>query len=200
MRKVLQWFIVAALVAASIFLAFTIHGERCYHRGYDDALASIKPDTVYIDNTIHYDKPEPDTVYRDTGRVVYVPVIVKDSTGHVDTTNVPMHPEVKQYGDSTYRAQVSGIDPNLDWIEVYQRTFYITKVVPEYKYPTFALSPAISANLFPGSFGIGGGLDVDYWYKRWQFSAEGGYAVNFTNTMNTGFYAKGTVKYNLILR
>ena len=129
MRNVLQWIGVVALVVASIFLAATISGDRGYRKGFYDALASIKPDTVYIDNTIHYDKPEPDTVYRDTGRVVYVPVIVKDSTGHADTTAVPMHPEVKQYEDSTYRAQVSGIQPNLDWIEVYQRTTYITKEV-----------------------------------------------------------------------
>ncbi len=199
MRKVLQWFIVAALVAASIFLAFTIQGGRCYHRGYDDALASIKPDTEYVEKEIYIDKPVPVIVYRDTGRVIYVPV--KDSTGHVDT--ISMHPEVMYYSDPAkelYELQISGIQPNLDWIKVYERTAYINVPVPEYKYPTFALSPAISANLFPGSFGIGGGLDVDYWYKRWQFSAEGGYAVNFTNTLNTGFYAKGTVKYNLILR
>lgn len=195
MRKVLQWFIVAALVAASIFLAFTIHGERCYHRGYDDALASIKPDTEYVEKEIYIDKPVPDTIFRDTGRVVEVQV-------H-DTTIFYLPAEVKQYSDPAkelYELQISGIQPSLDWIKVYERTAYIDVPVPEYKYPTFALSPAISANLFPGSFGIGGGLDVDYWYKRWQFSAEGGYAVNFTNTMNTGFYAKGTVKYNLILR
>ena len=129
MRNVLQWIGVVALVVAAIFLAATISGDRNYRKGFYDALASIKPDTVYIDNTIHYDKPEPETVYRDTGRVVYVPVIVKDSIGHADTTAVPMHPEVKQYEDSTYRAQVSGIYPNLDWIEVHQKTTYITREV-----------------------------------------------------------------------
>lgn len=30
-----------------------------YKRGYADALASIKPDTVYIKDTSHYDKPKP---------------------------------------------------------------------------------------------------------------------------------------------
>ena len=193
MRKVLQWFIVAALVAASIFLAFS--NRREYDRGYKDALASIKPDTEYVEKEIYTDKPVPVTEYKDTGRVVEILI-------H-DTTYVYLPREVRQFADPNkeiYELQVSGIDPTLDWIKVKQKTAYINVPVPEYKYPTFALSPAISANLFPGSFGIGGGLDVDYWYKRWQFSAEGGYAVNFTNTMNTGFYAKGTVKYNLILR
>lgn len=193
MRKVLQWFIVAALVAASIFLAFS--NRREYDMGYNDALASIKPDTEYVEKEIYIDKPVPVTEYKDTGRVVEILI-------H-DTTYVYLPREVRRFADPNkeiYELQVSGIDPTLDWIKVKQKTAYINVPVPEYKYPTFALSPSIGANLFPGSFGIGGGLDVDYWYKRWQFSAEGGYAVNFTNTMNTGFYAKGTVKYNLILR
>lgn len=188
----------AGIVLVAVF-SWKIGGNRGYSAGYSDALASIKPDTVYIDNTIHYDKPEPDTVYRDTGRVVYVPVIVKDSTGHADTTAVPMHPEIKQYEDSTYRAQVSGIQPNLDWIEVYQRTFYITKVVPEYKYPTFALSPTIDAFVLPGHFSLGGGLALDYWKGRWQFSAEAGYGLHSDlQTISPGWYGKGSVKYNLI--
>ena len=129
MRNVLQWIGVVALVAASIFLAATISGDRNYRKGFYDALASIKPDTEYVDKPVYIDNPVPVVVFRDTGRVVYIPVIVKDSTGHADTTAAPMHPEIKQYEDSTYRAQVSGIYPNLDWIEVHQKTTYITKEV-----------------------------------------------------------------------
>lgn len=197
--RILDDILLVVCVIVVAYFSWQISGNRSYSAGYSDALASIKPDTVYIDNTIHYDKPDPDTVYRDTGRVVYVPVIVKDSTGHADTTAVPMHPEVKQYEDSTYRAQVSGIQPNLDWIEVYQRTFYITKVVPEYKYPTFALSPTIDAFVLPGTFGAGGGLEIDYWKGRWQFSAEGGYGVfyDFKRAI-AGPYGQIGAKYNLI--
>ncbi len=116
---------VALLVGAVLWLACSVS----YRAGLRHAPTPGKPDTEYVDKPIYIDKPVPVFVYRDTGRVVYVPVVVKDSTGHVDTTAAPMHPEVKQYEDSTYRAQVSGIQPNLDWIEVYQRTYYITREV-----------------------------------------------------------------------
>ena len=168
MSKALQWIGVVALVVAAIFLAATISGDRNYRKGFYDALASIKPDTVYIDNTIHYDKPEPDTVYRDTGRVVYVPVIIKDSTGHADTTAVPMHPEVKQYEDSTYRAQVSGIQPNLDWIEVNQRTTYITKEVqvtgpaPRWSFGVTAGPGILYDGKLHGGIGIVAGLQYRF--------------------------------------
>lgn len=189
--------IVCVIVVA--YFSWQISGNRSYSAGYSDALASIKPDTEYVDKPIYIDNPVPVIEYRDTGRVAYVPVIIKDSTGHADTTAIPMNPEVKQYEDSTYRAQVSGIQPNLDWIEVYQRTFYITKVVPEYKYPTFALSPTTDAFVLPGTFGAGGGLEIDYWKGRWQFSAEGGYGVFYDfNRAIAGPYGQIGAKYNLI--
>ncbi len=197
--RILDDILLVACVIVVAYFSWQISGNIYYSSGYDDALASIKPDTEYVDKPIYIDKPVPVIEYRDTGRVVYVPVIVKDSTGHADTTAIPMHPEVKQYEDSTYRAQVSGIQPNLDWIEVYQRTFYITKVVPEYKYPTFALSPTIDAFVLPGTFGAGGGLEIDYWKGRWQFSAEGGYGVfsDFKRSI-AGPYGQIGAKYNLI--
>ena len=174
--------------------------DRGYQVGYDSGYVAPHPaDTEYVDKPIYIDNPVPVIEYRDTGRVVYVPVIIKDSTGHADTTAAPMHPEIKQYEDSTYRAQVSGIQPNLDWIEVHQMTAYITKVVPEYKYPTFALSPTIDAFVLPGHFSFGGGLEIDYWKGRWQFSAEGGYGVfyDFKRAI-AGPYGQIGAKYNLI--
>jgi len=197
--RILDDILLVVCVIVVAYFSWQISGNIHYSSGYDDALASIKPDTEYVDKPIYIDKPVPVIEYRDTGRVVYVPVIVKDSTGHADTTAIPMNPEVKRYEDSTYRAQVSGIQPNLDWIEVYQRTFYITKVVPEYKYPTFALSPTIDAFVLPGTFGAGGGLEIDYWKGRWQFSAEGGYGVFYDfKSAIAGPYGQIGAKYNLI--
>ncbi|MBO7684835.1 MAG: hypothetical protein J6Y20_04710 [Lachnospiraceae bacterium] len=198
-KRVLAIIALAAGIILVAVFSWKISGNRSYSAGYSDALASIKPDTEYVDKPIYIDHPVPVIKYRDTGRVVYVPVIVKDSTGHADTTAAPMHPEVKQYEDSTYRAQVSGIQPNLDWIEVYQRTFYITKVVPEYKYPSFALSPSIGAFVAPGHFSFGGGLALDYWKDRWQLSVEGGYGIHSDlQTITPGWYGKVGIKYNLI--
>ena len=149
-----------------------------------------------MDNPIYIDNPVPVIVYRDTGRVIYVPV--KDSAGHVDT--ISMHPEVMYYSDPAkelYELQISGIGPNLDWIKVHEKTAYINVPVPEYKYPKLFVSPEIRAIAIPGAFGAGGGIGVDYWKDRWQLSASGGYAVDFTNKVNTGPYAIATAKYNL---
>lgn len=76
-----------------------------------------RQDTVVIRDTVKIDKPipiyiksEPDTLY--------IPSI--DST-------VVMNKETKLYKDSLYEVQVSGIRPNLDYINVYPKTTYITK-------------------------------------------------------------------------
>lgn len=200
-KRILAIIALAAGIVLVAVLSWKISGNRGYSAGYSDALASIKPDTEYVDKPIYIDNPVPVIEYRDTGRVVYVPVIVKDSSGHADTTAVPMHPEVKQYEDSTYRAQVSGIQPNLDWIEVHQRITYITKVVPEYKYPSIAISPSIGAFVAPGHFSFGGGLALDYWKDRWQFSVEGGYGIHSDfNSILPGWYGQAKAKYNLFRR
>ena len=39
--------------------------------------------------------------------------------------------ETKVYEDSTYKAQISGYEPRLDYIEVYPRTITITETVTE---------------------------------------------------------------------
>ena len=76
-----------------------------------------RQDTVVIRDTVKIDKPipiyiksEPDTLY--------IPSI--DSTVTIDK-------ETKLYKDSLYEVQVSGIRPNLDYINVYPKTTYITK-------------------------------------------------------------------------
>lgn len=67
-------------------------------------------DTVKFDNpTLIYVKTEPDTLYIES----------------IDST-VVMNKETKVYRDSTYEAQISGFIPNLDYINVYPKTTYIT--------------------------------------------------------------------------
>lgn len=90
-------------------------------------------ETLRID-TVYYEKPEPVRVLPPTFASVKVPrllfardtvfekVVVQD-----DSVELAVTVERKQYGDSTYRAQVSGprigaLGPSLDWIETYNRT------------------------------------------------------------------------------
>lgn len=203
-QKFCAIFIAVVLVILIAGIASKISHKVGYDQGYADAIASIKPDTVWRDTTIYKEKPVPVIEYRDTGRLVYVKIPVKDTTGHADTNIVPLPTLVRQYADTvdhSYELQISGVDPQLDWIKVHQKTAYITVPVPEYKYPRFAASPALDAFVLPGFYGVGGGLELDFWVDRWQFSGGGGYAIeSVQGGAERGPYGKFSVKYNLIRR
>lgn len=195
-------------------------GQRIgYKKGYTDALASIKPDTVYIKDTSHYDKPEPvETV---TGDYIQVKAgtiaalkkqiaVLEESLNNVPDTvkvylkdssevQVSLPIERKTYRDSTYACQISGIQPSLDWIETYNKTAYITVPVPTYQYPKFVLSPVVDALVLPKSYFIGAGIEVNYYINRWEFSGGGGYGIEtFPGQTTKGPYGKFNIKYNLI--
>lgn len=83
----------------------------------------IKTDTLTIVkvDTIRIVQPQAVKVVRDT-------ITIRDT---VYKGKIFVH-EVKHYGNSTYTAQVSGINANLDFIEVYPRT--ITKYITNTEY------------------------------------------------------------------
>ena len=190
-------FIIVVLAILLACIASKISHKNGYKQGYSDALSSIKPDTVWRDTTIYEEKPVPVIEYRDTGRLVYVKIPVKDTTGHADTNVVPLPTLVRQYADTvdhSYELQISGVDPQLDWIKVHQKTAYITVPVPEYKYPTFIASPVLGAFVLPGSYGVGGGLELDFWHNRWEFSGGGGYAIeSIQGGVERGLYGKFSI-------
>lgn len=73
----------------------------------------VKYDTIYKEKPVPiYVKSKPDTVYIES----------------LDTTAV-MNKETKVYKDSTYEVQISGFQPQLDWLEVYPKTTYVTETV-----------------------------------------------------------------------
>ena len=74
-------------------------------------------------------------------------VAVHDTTRINDTTFVVLPREVRQYADSTYRAQVSGVEPSLDWIEVYQRTTTITNYITKVQRPKWDAAVFAQASL-----------------------------------------------------
>ena len=87
------------------------------------------PDTLRIRDTLVIDRPVPVEV-----RVVDTMLVALVDTVQVrvqDTVQVMVQVprEVKVYSDSSYRAQVSGYRPSLDWIEVYPQTTVVTKTI-----------------------------------------------------------------------
>lgn len=201
-------FIVVCLAIVAAGFACKIAHKRGYRVGWDDALASIKPDTLWRTDTIYKDRPVPVEV-KPSGQEMYPIgtvaqlkkvidslVSVKPDTAFVQ---IPIPTETKLYGDSTYTAQVSGYKPTLDWIKVYPRTAYITKPVPEYKYPSLVVSPKAGIEILPQNLFVGAGVGVDYWTGRFQISVEAGYGLDIHDKVQTpGWYAEWKVGYNLI--
>ena len=94
---------------------------------------SVTRDTVVVVDTAYYDRP----VAKDSVRTRYVTrwLPAKHDTisntvtmwAH-DTVAVEVPITSKHYGSDTYDAWVSGFEPSLDSIRVYQRTAYVTEI------------------------------------------------------------------------
>ena len=104
-------------------------------RGNGDG--AVYTDTVTVVDSIPYYYPVP----RDSAVVRYevvrlqvadtARVTVRDTVRVADSVQVVLPITQKVYGDSTYRAYVSGYNPELDSIFVFAPTKYVTTIVKE---------------------------------------------------------------------
>ena len=122
------------------------------------------PDTVYLDKLKYYpvyidsEIPEPQIIYRDSIHYVL------------------MEKVIKEYKTEEYFAKISGVDPNLDYIETYNKTITNTIYVPqkvtpkkdylefdaEFKYDKMLMAPVtvnIGHRYGPLDIYAGGGYD-----------------------------------------
>ena len=150
-----------------LILALCADGAICWHLGYDKgykaAGENARVDTVTVVDTHYVDKPVPQYVYVD--KPIYVPVHDTTLVFRNDTTFVVLPREVKGYADSTYRCEVSGVEPSLDWIEVYQKTQIITKTIPDTRRWTFGLTAGPSVVWNPNGLHAGVGLTGGLQYR-----------------------------------
>lgn len=110
----------------------------------------VQTDTTVIHDTIYIDKPVLQKVaVADTLRL---PVLTRDTLILHDTVLVHLPIEQRQYGDPRYTAWVSGYQPQLDSIQIYQTTEYITKEITPIQKP-----------------------------KRWGIGLQAGYGVSIHN-------------------
>ena len=130
-------------LAMTGYFAYKCGDRRGYKRGYE---ALHPTDTVWRTDTHYVDVPVEVIKWKDKEKPVYI--AVHDTTMINDTAYVVMPREFKVYQDSTYMAQVSGVDPSMDWIQVYQKTAYVTNYVEVDKTPRAVLSAYATAG-FP---------------------------------------------------
>ena len=116
---------VLALLAVLMLLSGHFLGRRTACTPEPECI--VQTDTLRIRDTLIIEKPVPVEV-----RVVDTMLVAAVDTVQVrvqDTVQVRVQVprETKLYGDTTYRAQVSGYRPSLDWIEVYPQTTVVTR-------------------------------------------------------------------------
>ena len=106
----------------------------------------IEHDTVWKDTTIY--EPQPAETVQ-TGRVVYIKVPIpgeRDTITVHDSIEVQVPIVQKRYDDSLYTAWVSGFEPNLDSIRLYQPEIIttVTKTIVKPS-PRLMLGPSVGA-------------------------------------------------------
>ena len=105
------------LIAVALFLCFAWGRNTAPKPEIQGEV--VRVDTLLIRDTITREKP------------VYRTKIVRDTMTVILRDSIPVYLpiETKVYEDSTYRAEVSGVFPSLDRIDVYQRTQVVSQII-----------------------------------------------------------------------
>ena len=127
----IHYFLKIITLVLGILLLFNIVNAIGYfvneHRNAHPGEIKVKVDTLFVYDTIFIEKPVIKKVeIIDTLRL---PVPITDTLMLHDTVFVHLPIEQRQYSDPRYTAWVSGYRPQLDSIQIYQRSEYITKEV-----------------------------------------------------------------------
>lgn len=131
--------IVPALCVASYFVGRKRAVETVINK--TDTVTVVTVDTLIRENPIYVNR-----YFRDT-----ILVAVTDTVRLRDTTFIQLPKEHRLYVDSMYRAVVSGYQPSLDSIEVYQKCY--TKIV------TNTVKPRWSVGIQAG-YGVTRGFEL----------------------------------------
>ncbi len=125
----LEKYICVAVAALLLMSGGYVIGRRSCRSNFPEIGGIGTTDTLRIRDTVFKDRPVPvEVTVTDTMLVPFrdtVQVRVRDTV----RVMVQVPRETKLYGDSTYRAQVSGYRPSLDWVEVYPQTVVVTKII-----------------------------------------------------------------------
>ena len=162
-----------AILAVLLMAAFFV--GRC--TGQMDVADELKPDTIRTTDTVSIPDPKPHLVTQEVIRYKDVPVTVDPDTVNREKHDTIIRVEdgvavipisLKTYTDSsTYKAVVSGYDPRLESIEVYQEQMIITNTVQPSRW-SVGLQGGIYATpkgLQPG-IGVGVQYNIPIRFKR----------------------------------
>lgn len=127
----IQYFLKIITLVFGILLLFNIVNAIGYfiseRRNAHPSEMKVKLDTLFIYDTIFVEKPVIKKVEIIDTLLLKVPIT--DTLMLHDTVLVHLPIEQRQYSDPRYTAWVSGYQPQLDSIQIYQTTEYITKEI-----------------------------------------------------------------------
>jgi hypothetical protein len=180
-----------ALVALILLAGIGIY-SRCQRK---PVIESVERDTVVVYDTIPHYYPTPKDSVRTKWVTRWLPAST-DTIDHfievmdhfADTSNmiaVEVPITSKHYGSKDYDAWVSGYEPSLDSIKVYQRTEYITERITISKPPNrweLDLIGGLDYNTTRQDFTPYAGGEILYKPNRLQVGARAG----VSKTANTG--------------
>ena len=152
---------------AAICLSVALNIWQCSRQPEESTV--VEHDTVWKDTTIY--EPQPAETVQ-TGRVVYIRVPYLETTTDTvhDSIEVPIPIVQKRYEDSLYTVWVSGYEPNLDSIQLYQPEIFTTvtkTVVKPSPLITFGIQAGAGWGVFhrqPDVY-IGFGGQINLWRK-----------------------------------
>jgi len=159
-------YILIAVLAVLVALAY-LAGER---RGARSAMGTVeeRTDTLYIRDTVRVTEPVEvsHTVIRE--KLVEVPVYVSTRDTVIRTVYLPR--EERIYRDSSYMAVVSGVDPKLDYLEIFGSERQVTRTV----------------------------IETRTLRARWSIGVQGGYGVALGDKVQLAPYIGIGLQYNII--
>lgn len=161
-----HYIILPALIAAAVVGSF-LTGRSA---GKREAYAAMKPqtDTIYRYDTISVPAPVEiaRTVIRE--RPVEVPVYIHTTDTVIRTIYLPR--EERIYREKEYMAVVSGVEPSLDYLEIYRRDMEVSNTVER----------------------------IVKQRPRWSLGVHGGYGVSLGEQVQFSPYIGVGLSYNII--
>lgn len=133
-----------------------------YHvRGTCEKNVQVERDTVV--DTLRTVLPVP-SFEIEVGEVeIPYPIIIKEKgQERVDTIYIPVPITQKEYISENYHAWVSGYNANLDRIDVFPKTIYVTKTVPARRWGL-----GITGGYGIGRSGLSPYIGVGVYYRIW---------------------------------
>lgn len=182
-----HWILFVAALAI-VYLLGIWTGKAIYDKPIN---GKVESDTIIVHDTVPDTNPTP----KDSARIKWVTRWLPSKTDTItqwktitkhDSVAVEVPIMQKHYGNETYDAWVSGYEPNLDSIKVYQRTEYINTTITQVKPP----------NKF--SLVVNAGIDYGTTSKFWQPYASGELTLNSHKRLQLGI--EGGVKKNEVTK